>query len=528
MLYKQSYCFQNLQKMKPKSEGLKIERKTPKFPFEVVDQSKIIQQGINKGINEFKPKPPNKDKTNTQVNQQQVEYREQSQSRTRAFSHQNQANKQKFIKLDNKPNLQTYKQIHQSTNPQTDPQTKKQINPQTHPQTNEQINPQTSPQTNTNPQGEDNIDAEVQHDYDLIDVSNNNEYQKLLIYTHILFYYNNKQQNLEKQSQSQQRCLKISGKLYNTLFDHDKNPSYIIQEGEFLVDLNKKQFKLDGQGIEYQGKSNMVKIQGEFKQGVQAQKISSSQNKSQYKSFSVEPRRIKIMEIIDGQPIQIHNRIEKKSIWCKYNQQFCQRDLDIFKNNQWLNSSIIDCYVLYLNKKSEEEYFNSPQDKRRQINRIYFVTSSLTTNISKLNNIQQGNDLFQQHFLEFQELKYTIQTIYSKVGFPVVSNSHWFFLLFDLKENKVEIFDSLSKSLNSNKRLITRLSELLMLKNPKQSINGNSGSQNDSYSCGYHVCCFMKMCHKAQFSNSSQYQYDEKEMRGILRDLIDYQDNKSQ
>ncbi|CAK84277.1 unnamed protein product (macronuclear) [Paramecium tetraurelia] len=504
MSSKQSQCFMNLQQTKQKQEEQKTRTKTPKIPFE---------QRINKGISEFKPKHLNKDKTYTKVHQQKMEYKEQSQFRIRAFSQQKQIINQKCIKPDYKPNPSTNLQI----DPQKDPQT----NPSTNPQTNKQINPQTSPQTN--PQAEDQIDAEIQHDYDIKDISNNNdEYQKLLIYTNILFYYNKNQQNLEKQSQSQQGQHKIRGKLYNTLYDHDQNPSYIIQEGEFLVDLNKKQFKLDGQGIEYQGKSNQVKIQGEFKQGVQAQRIPSSQNKSQYKSFSVEPKRIKIMEIIDGQPIQINNRIEKKSTWCKYNQQFYQRDLDIFKSNQWLNSSIIDCYVLSLNKKSEEEYFNLSQDKRRQIKRIYFVTSSLTTNISRLNNIQQGNDLFQKHFLELQEVKYKIQTIYSKIGFPVVSNSHWFFLLFDLEENKVEIFNSLKPNLNAYQNLITKLSELLMVQNPQQSINGNSGSQNDGYSCGYHVCCFMKICHKAQFSNSSLYHYDEKEMRGILRDLINY------
>ncbi|CAD8110010.1 unnamed protein product [Paramecium sonneborni] len=96
----------------------------------------------------------------------------------------------------------------------------------------------------------------------------------------------------------------MRGKLYNTTYDDNKNPKFIIQMGEFLINLKKKSFLLDGQGIVYQGKSNQLKNKGELKRGVYFQKIPQYQNKPQYKSYSVEPRRIKILEIVDGQAIR--------------------------------------------------------------------------------------------------------------------------------------------------------------------------------------------------------------------------------
>ncbi|CAD8113618.1 unnamed protein product [Paramecium primaurelia] len=368
------------------------------------------------------------------------------------------------------------------------------------------------------------IDIFYQHGYDVINISNNSEYEKLLIFTNILFY-DKDQQNIEIPSQQRVCLFKIKGKLYQTIFDDNNNPKYQILEGEFLVDLNKNTFQLDGQGIENQGKSNQIKNQGEYRKGVYVQRIPYSENKSTYKSYSVEPKRIKILEIVDGQPIHVNKKNDKKTIWCKYNQQFGINDLMILNTTMWLNSSIIDCYVLHLNKISQEEYFKLSLDQRQQINRIYFVTSSLITNFGKFYHSHQNLELFKQHFLELQEIKFEIQTIYSKIGFPINQNKHWYFLLFDLKEKKVEIFNSLL-SFNHDNSLINYLSELLMLKNPQLSKSSISGQQKDGYSCGYHVCQFMKTCWEASFLKSTQYQYNEKIMKTFLKDLIKDEENK--
>ncbi|CAD8129736.1 unnamed protein product [Paramecium sonneborni] len=367
------------------------------------------------------------------------------------------------------------------------------------------------------------FEAFIQHGFDVIDVLNNNEYEKLLIFTNILFYYNKNQQSFEKEfSSKEQYQNKMRGKLYHTTYDDNQNPKFIIQEGEFLIDIYKKSFLLDGQGIEYQGKSSQLKNQGEFKRGVYVQRIPQYQNKPQYKSYSVEPRRIKILEIVDGQTIIINNKNqnEKKNIWCKYNQQFSERDLMILDQQMWVNSSMIDCYASYLNQISQEVYFQQNQVQRQQINRIYFAPSSLITNFGHNYNIQQATEIFQQHFLELQEIRFSIQTIYSKIGFPINQRKHWYFLLFDLKQKNVEIFNSLSSTLKSHQPLIKFLSDLLMLENPQISISNNSGQQNDGYSCGYHVCQFMKTCQEAQFSNNINYQYNENQIKNILRDLI--------
>ncbi|CAD8210083.1 unnamed protein product [Paramecium pentaurelia] len=369
------------------------------------------------------------------------------------------------------------------------------------------------------------IDIFYQHGYDIINISNNSEYEKLLIFTNILFYYDKDQQNIEIPLQQRVCLYKIKGKLYQTIFDDNNNPKYQILEGEFLVDLNKNKFQLDGQGIEYQGKSNQIKNQGEYRKGVYVQRIPYSENKSTYKSYSVEPKRIKILEIVDGQPIHVNKKNDKKTIWCKYNQQFGINDLMILNTTMWLNSSIIDCYVLHLNKISQEEYFKLSLDQRQKINRIYFVTSSLITNFGKSYHSHQNLELFTKHFLELQEIKFEIQTIYSQIGFPINQNKHWYFLLFDLKENKVEIFNSLL-SFHDDKSLIKYLSELLMLKNPQISISSISGQQKDGYSCGYHVCQFMQTCWEASFLKSTQYQYNEKIMKTILKDLIKDEENK--
>ncbi|CAD8055997.1 unnamed protein product [Paramecium sonneborni] len=360
--------------------------------------------------------------------------------------------------------------------------------------------------------------------YDVIDIRNNSDYVKLMIQINIIFYLSSNQSNINNIIKSADYQHQVRGKLYSSFFDSNKNPKYITQEGEFFVDLKNNLFQLNGQGIKYSGKSNNVNEKGEYNKGIKIQ-TRKSQNKIERKSQSIEPKTIKIFEVLNGKLI-LRNQKKILSTWCKYNQQISLNDLKILRTQGWLTSSIIDSYVLSLNLESQKKYFALNYKERQHIKKIFLVPTSLVTNIGGNYNMTQAIELFQSHFLELQEIKFEFQIMYTKIGFPINSNNvHWYFLLFDLEKNEVEIYDSLSPKPYSQILDLKIISELLMLKSPKISFNKNNYEQKDSYSCGYHVCHFMKFCHEKQFQKDLDYQYDENQMRLILKQVIEDEEN---
>ncbi|CAD8210120.1 unnamed protein product [Paramecium octaurelia] len=210
--------------------------------------------------------------------------------------------------------------------------------------------------------------------------------------------------------------------------------------------------------------------------------------------------------------------------WCKYNQQISIKDIQILENNRRLTSSIIDAYVLYLNLESEKDYFSKNRKNRQNINRILFLPTTLTTNFGRNYTDQHTKNIYEAELLQFQDLNYDLKKIYTYIGMPVNKNNyHWYFLLFDLKQNSCTVFDSLQKptnQMNVDQQLILALEKLLKIKQLKKQFSNFSGQQTDGYSCGYHVCQFMNYCKTIQFEPKVNYDFKLNEIKKKLLTII--------
>ncbi|CAD8210799.1 unnamed protein product [Paramecium pentaurelia] len=344
-------------------------------------------------------------------------------------------------------------------------------------------------------------------------------YEKLLLCENLLFYYKSCCDYQENQNKEYK---KMDGKLYQTNFDENKNPKFKIQEGSFSVNLSKQKFVLSENGIEYLGKSNTIKNSP----------IRDYDDGNNKRSKSAPNTKIVIIDVSTGLQVNKNyairnNKNELLSCWCKYNQQFCKKDNLILSNKGRLTSSIIDGYVMYLNLESERIYFKMQQRNRQEINRILLLPSTLTTNFGKDYSDQHSKLLFETELLEFQELNYELERIYSYIGMPVNQNNyHWYFLLFDLKQKICTIFDSLQQpniNMNIDQKLLSTLEKLLKIKDCKRELSLFSGQQFDGYSCGYHVCQFMKYCNEKQFQSNVKYNYNQSEITEILLKVIQQQ-----
>ncbi|CAD8210124.1 unnamed protein product [Paramecium octaurelia] len=348
-------------------------------------------------------------------------------------------------------------------------------------------------------------------------------YEKLLINENLLFYFNSQSQ-FQECSNTKQYYI-ANGKLYFTEFDKDGNPKFKIQEGPFRVCLSKKEFVLDGDGKEFSGKSNLIKFQGQFENGIFKDDARNQRSKS------APNKKIKIIDVQTGLQVNNNDQLNKYQhqflqceSWCKYNQQISIKDIQILENNRRLTSSIIDAYVLYLNLESEKDYFSKNRKNRQNINRILFLPTTLTTNFGRNYTDQHTKNIYEAELLQFQDLNYDLKKIYTYIGMPVNKNNyHWYFLLFDLKQNSCTVFDSLQKptnQMNVDQQLILALEKLLKIKQLKKQFSNFSGQQTDGYSCGYHVCQFMNYCKTIQFEPKVNYDFKLNEIKKKLLTII--------
>ncbi|CAD8101524.1 unnamed protein product [Paramecium sonneborni] len=330
------------------------------------------------------------------------------------------------------------------------------------------------------------------------------------------------------QSQEQSRSYEVEGIIYKTDYDQNKNPTFTIQKGIFLVNLEKKKFLLDGSGVEYCGKSEIIKHNGIFKKGklLNENKINNNENQI----LNKKQHQIIIIDTETGEQVNQKRNIRKLTnqvlqIWCKYNQQISIDDIAILDYKRWMTSSIIDSYVLHLNLEGEENYFKQNQQERNKIKRILFLPSSLTTNFGYKYDNKKAEKLIKQELLEYSQMNLEITKIYKKIGLPINErNYHWYFLLFDAESETVEIFDSTSKQNyqnKSNEQLITTLRVIFKISIKQKKIHEESGQQRDGYSCGYHICNFMKFCFEKQFNKNISYKYDESKMISILKKILE-------
>ncbi|CAD8108949.1 unnamed protein product [Paramecium primaurelia] len=367
--------------------------------------------------------------------------------------------------------------------------------------------------------------------YDLI-TNIKGKYFNVLLFKNIQFYYKKINSKMKDSNYEDVNIYEIEGFIYQTEYDIHFNPKYKLQRGIFLINLKERKFQLNGQGEEYQGKSTFIKHIGKFKNG---EYISEPKNTINDQNTNQQTKRnnqkiIIITDVTTGiqynnQKIMRKQQVQVQNFWCKYNQLISNNDLDILKNKRWITSSIIDSYVLKLNLDSEDKYFNLKFQERQKIKRILFLPTSLTTNFGVYFDKQKVTYLLEQELLEYSQMNLEITRIYKKIGFPInLNNFHWYFLLYDAEVEQVQIFDSTSNFNNfsiKNENLINTLADVLKIKIKLKQIHKESGKQINGYSCGYHVCNFMKFCQEQQFNNNQKdYQYDEKNIIQILQKII--------
>ncbi|CAD8192941.1 unnamed protein product [Paramecium octaurelia] len=355
-------------------------------------------------------------------------------------------------------------------------------------------------------------------DFDRVEIETE-KYDKLIIFTNILFYYCEKSSTV---NQSKPNDLNCDGELYMTKYDQDTNPKFEFAQGKFQVDLEQKKFNLILPPIK-----QSHGIMKEFEE--QSNNLMNDQNNGFQENRKME---IKIFDANTNKQLNKHhsgnnqylrNQNQKLQQFCKFNQILTTDDVNILSEKRWMTSSIIDSYVLYLNKSGEEHYFNLTMDERSSIRRILFFPSSLTTNFGTEFNLQKVRDLFEQEKPQFKQINFKLSLLYHYVGFPINNNNtHWLFLLFNLNSEKVFVFDSMPNKKLSFKEEIGLIAQILNVEHPELIEHQHSGQQKDSYSCGYRVCSLMGFYYDNQFKkeDAANYKYNEQKIIDKLKTLI--------
>ncbi|CAK67876.1 unnamed protein product (macronuclear) [Paramecium tetraurelia] len=360
------------------------------------------------------------------------------------------------------------------------------------------------------------------------------QFDRLILQTHIRFYC---------QSDSYLQlglAEKIYGKCYKTLFDSDKNPRFLISEGLFTINLVKQEYILDGEGIEYCGKSEFIKNQGVFIQGVFQEPRRERKAAFQSLEEDFQPRKRSIIisdesnEIIRSKSFDYDNKMLKgiqqvNQIQIQYNQQLREQDFNILLRNskEWLTSSLLNSVVEYFNWKSEIKVNQLPLKERLKIPRVLFIPSDVTTSFGeyedKTTYMKKAKGLLQTQLLYYKELNYEMKQVYAKIGFPVnVNNAHWVFLLFDLRKEQILLYDSLSSTSIKKCRpsALTKAIGSFLNLNVGECKIVNYVKQRDSYSCGYFVSSFMEFEYKLQFKQNYKYCYDQNKMKTKIRKIL--------
>ncbi|CAD8211786.1 unnamed protein product [Paramecium pentaurelia] len=376
----------------------------------------------------------------------------------------------------------------------------------------------------------------IQNKMQFIEINTkHHQFDRLILQTHIRFYC---QSNSYIKHESVER---IKGKCYKKLFDFNKNPKFLIQEGIFRINIKKEEYLLDGEGIEYCGKSEIIKIQGVFIQG-ELQEIESKQKSKSFNLQENSQSRAKIIIIMDqnNQIIRsksLENDNEKLREMYQgnrilYNQSLSDRDVNILRNNskEWLTSSLIDSFVEYLNQKSEIKVNMLQLEERMKIPRILFIPSYVTSSFGLYEDettyMKKAEGLLQTELLFYKELNYEMKQIYTKIGFPVnINNMHWVFLLFDLRKEEILLFDSLksTKKKRATPGYLSKAIGRFLNLDIRKCYLMNYIQQKDNYSCGYFVSSFMEFEYKLQFNKNCRYFYDENKMKMKFRQLMRFE-----
>ncbi|CAD8127427.1 unnamed protein product [Paramecium sonneborni] len=352
-------------------------------------------------------------------------------------------------------------------------------------------------------------------------------FDRLILQTHLRFYCQS-DTYLKNDSVEQ-----IKGKCYKIKYDENSNPEFKIQEGVFNINSKKEEYHLQISMDYLIDDHSHNQLESIKKQQSLPQNLEDTRK---IKQENIDQKRDKIIimneknEILrsksnedDGSFKQIYQKI-----WVVYNQSISDRDESIIKSDstQWVTSSLIDSLVEYLNKKSEQKINEQKLEDRIKINRILFVPSYVTTSFGVCDDIiiftKKAEELLKQEFRFYKELNYDMKQVYGKIGFPVnINNMHWVFLLFDLKNEIITLYDSLRTKQNkiNPSPFIKAIAKFLNQKFRKCYVD-NYEKQKDIYSCGYYVSSFMKFEYKLQFNKQELYKFTQKEMKRKLRKIV--------
>ncbi|CAD8110831.1 unnamed protein product [Paramecium sonneborni] len=330
------------------------------------------------------------------------------------------------------------------------------------------------------------------------------------------------------------------GILFQTTWD-DSNPNFIILQGSF------KNGKKNGLMIKFNSRSENILYGQEYIDDQFIKQVDLDDN-GKVKVVEIKPpeiqqqttqeppkkRRIIIMEegvMVNNidKPIK-ENQIVKSNLFVKFNQQYNDNDEKILnsRRGQWLTSSIIDGYALYLQKQYYQEVFQN--DNPIQQLKTFIIDSTYLTNAEIDYKI-----VYALRALCYEFKGISIFDIFENIAVIVNQrNTHWFLVVVkrEKQNGKDKLNFHVSDSMSGNKQKYIQVCEkifnlltyhleleVIAFQGEQNIIVENVLQQKDGYSCGDHTCFFLQQ----YFQEDGQQQQNKvqvQDMRKILFNLI--------
>ncbi|CAD8092046.1 unnamed protein product [Paramecium primaurelia] len=341
-----------------------------------------------------------------------------------------------------------------------------------------------------------------------------------------IIYYGQLNENYQKHGR---------GIFFQTIWN-DCNPNYTILQGNFqngkkngiMLKFSSRSQNLF-QGHEYKDDEFIKQVDLDDNGKIKVVEIVKP-NEIQDKPTQTAPkRRIIIMEegvIINTNTQQVQSKAIKSDIFVKYNQQFNSNDEKILSSSRyWLNSSMIDGYVLALQKQQMEQVFKS-DDPIKNLNTFVIDSTYFTSAAIDYKLVTSLRSLC----YEFKGI--TIFDVYQNIAVVVnQKNSHWFLVLVkreqqqELYQMKFHILDSMSgypkKYYDTCQKIFDLMTFHLELGDNYRFDYQNNiivedvQQQNDGSSCGDHTCYFLY-----QIFNGKNYKEKNRQQVGEMRGMI--------
>ncbi|KAF7703898.1 Sentrin-specific protease [Cucumispora dikerogammari] len=153
-----------------------------------------------------------------------------------------------------------------------------------------------------------------------------------------------------------------------------------------------------------------------------------------------------------------------------------KKDIRKLLPKQWLNDTLINFYMEML-----KDYYASCNNRR-----VYVFTTFFFTKLCS--DFDNTVELYPEINL----------TEYELLIFPIHKNAHWTVLIYGMKNNKLEYYDSLGGKLGDNE--LKRIRNFLFMLGQKSgfcapiklNLSVPCTQQTNSYDCGVFICYFVK------------------------------------